>query len=88
MDSGAAEKKPVRVIIFHQPYTVLTAGDPRETEELAQTVDELMTSIAGKAVNADSARVAVLACLHMADRLRTLEREMKRMSDVLGSVVP
>ena len=35
-----------------------------------------MLSIAGKAPNADSTGIAVLACLHLADKLRTLEREL------------
>ena len=35
-----------------------------------------MLSIAGKVPNADTTRIAVLACLHLADRLRALEREM------------
>jgi cell division protein ZapA len=68
-------KKPVRVIIFHQPYTLL-ADDPIALEELADSVDQLMSSIAAKAPSADSLRVAVLACLHLADRLRSLEREI------------
>ena len=45
-------------------------------ETLGQTVDELMTSIAQRAGNMDSQRIAVLACLHLADRLRTAEREL------------
>ena len=53
------------------------AGDPREVEEVAASVDNLMLSIAAKAPNADSTRIAVLACLHLADRLRSLERERK-----------
>jgi len=35
-----------------------------------------MTEIAQRAGNADSNRIAVLACLHMADRLRAMEREL------------
>jgi cell division protein ZapA len=45
-------------------------------EEVAASVDELMLSIAAKAPNADSTRIAVLACLHLADRLRALERDL------------
>ena len=75
MQPAAPEKQPVRITIFNQSYTVLTAGDPSEIEELGQTLDELMTSIA-KSGNLDATRVAVLAGLHLADRLRTLEREL------------
>jgi cell division protein ZapA len=75
MDPPSPEKKPVRVTIFHQPYTLL-ASEPAVVEELADSVDQLMTSIALKAPSADSLRVAVLACLHLADRLRSLEGEI------------
>jgi cell division protein ZapA len=71
-----SEKQAVRVTILSRPYTLLAAGDPREVEEVAASVDELMLSIAAKAPNADSTRIAVLACLHLADKLRTLERDL------------
>jgi cell division protein ZapA len=73
MDS---ERKPVRVTILNQTYSLAATGEPGEIESLAQGVDELMTSIARKAGNMDSNRVAVLACLHMADKLRSMEREL------------
>ena len=76
MEGAPPEKQPVRVTILSRPYTLLAGGDPREVEELAAGVDALMLSIAGKVPNADSTRIAVLACLHLADRLRALEREM------------
>jgi cell division protein ZapA len=70
------EKQPVRVTILSRPYTLLATGDPREVEDLAREVDELMLSIAGRQPNADSTRIAVLACLHLADRLRGVERDL------------
>jgi cell division protein ZapA len=70
------EKRSVRVTILSQSYTLLTAGDPREVEEQAHNVDELMLSIAGKSPNADSTRIAVLACLHLADRLHSLQTDL------------
>jgi cell division protein ZapA len=73
---GVPEKQPVRVTILSRPYTLLTSGEPGEVEELAAQVDSLMLSIAGKIPNADSTRIAVLACVHLADKLRTLEREL------------
>ncbi len=76
MDSPDNRKQSVRLTIFNQAYTVSTAGDPRDTEELAQEIDELMSSIARRAGNLDATRTAVLACLHLADRLRVAEREL------------
>ncbi len=76
MESGGSDKKPLRVTIYNQTYTVRSAGDPREIEELARLVDDLMTDIAAKTRDADPSRVAVLACLHLADRLGLREREL------------
>jgi len=76
MQTNASEKQPVRVTILSRSYTLLASGDTREVEEVAASVNDLMLSIAGKAPNADSTRIAVLACLHLADKLRTLERDL------------
>ena len=70
------EKQTVRVSILNQTYTVSTAGDPRHTESLAREVDELMSAIARRAGNLDTARTAVLACLHLADQLSAVEKEL------------
>jgi cell division protein ZapA len=69
--------EPVRVTIFNQSYSLVATDDAAQVRELAQRVDELMSSIAARAGNIDSARTAVLACLHLADQLRTLERELE-----------
>jgi len=79
MDTGSPEKQPVKVTILSRPYTLLATGDPREVEEVAASVNDLMLSIAAKAPNADSTRIAVLACLHLADRLRSIESELSRV---------
>ena len=79
MDNGAPDRQQVRVTILSRPYTLLTSGDSAEVEAVADSVNELMLSIAAKAPNADSTRIAVLACLHLADRLRTLERDLNQL---------
>jgi cell division protein ZapA len=76
MESSTPDKQPVRVTILSRPYTLLATGDPREVEEVAASVNDLMLSIAAKAPNADSTRIAVLACMHLADRLRAMERDL------------
>lgn len=76
MDTPDTEKQVVRVTIFNQTYALSTSGDPQETMALAHDIDELMSSIARRAGNLDSARTAVLACLHLADRLRTAEKQL------------
>jgi cell division protein ZapA len=82
MDSGA-ERQTVRVNIYNQPYTLAVSGEPGDVEALAQSVDQLMIDIARQAGNAEGSRVAVLACLHLADRIRGLEQEL---SDYRSSV--
>jgi cell division protein ZapA len=72
----AAERKTVRVTIFNQTYSLAATGDAQEVQALAHSVDELMTGIAQRAGNMDANRIAVLACLHMADQLRSVEREL------------
>jgi cell division protein ZapA len=72
------EKQSVRVSIFNQSFTLLVEGDPAEIEDAANEVDELMHTIA-RSGNLDSMRVAMLACLHLQDRVRTLENEFKNL---------
>jgi cell division protein ZapA len=77
---STADKKPVRLQIFNQTYSLLVTGDPKDMEAAAEEVDELMTTIA-KAGNNDSTRIAVLACLHLQDRLHTLERDLEDLKN-------
>lgn len=80
-------KQPVRVTIFHQSYSLLAQGDPAELINASNVVDELMSSIAGKAPTADSTRIAVLACLHLADRLRRAEQDLASLKEKTESLV-
>ena len=77
--SSDAPKKSVRVTIFNQTYTLLATSESGEIESLAHTVDELMVYIAKQSGNVDTARIAVLACLHMADQMRQVERELTEL---------
>ena len=75
MDSGT-ERKTVRVTIFNQPYTLAVTDESGEVEALAQSVDQLMSDVALQAGNAEASQIAVLTCLHLADRLHSLEQEL------------
>jgi cell division protein ZapA len=79
------DRKTVRVTIYNQSYTLTVAGDPDEVESLARSVDTLMTEIAQRAGNVDGNRVAVLASLHLADRLRSIERELADLKEKVDS---
>ena len=68
--------EPVRVTIFNQSYSLLASEEPGRIEQLAQRIDDLMTSIAVRAGNVDATRAAVLACLHLADELDMRERQL------------
>ncbi len=85
MPAGSDDSKTVRVTIFNQAYSLGTTGDPAELEDVALAVDERMRSIAAKAGNIDTARVAVLACLHFADELRTLQNELSILKSRIDS---
>lgn len=74
-------KQPVRVHIFNQTYTLLAEGSPAEVEAVAQEIDELMVTIANRAGTGDSTRVAVLACLHLADKLRSSQAQLRLIED-------
>ena len=73
--------EPVRVTIFNQTYSLVASEKPGRIEELAHRIDELMSSIAARAGNVDSNRIAVLACLHLADQLESLERELAALKN-------
>ena len=79
MESPPPEKQTVRVTILNKPYTLRAAGRPGDIERMAAQVDDLMLAISSKAPNADSTHVAVLACLHLADKLTALERELQAL---------
>jgi cell division protein ZapA len=81
MESSTPEKQPVRVTILSRPYVLRTAGDPRELEQAAASVNDLMLTIADRAAISDPTHIAILACLHMADKLRILEREFSSLKE-------
>lgn len=81
---SATPKQPVRVTILSRPYTLRTAGDPAEVQELAASVNQLMLQIAERSPNADSTHIAVLACLHLADSLREAEKELGELKETVG----
>jgi cell division protein ZapA len=79
-------RQPVRVQIFNQSYSLLVDGDPNEAQEIAQQVDELVASIASRTSSSDSTRVAILACLHLADKLRAAEKQLQLFEDKSGQI--
>ncbi len=66
---------PVHVTIYGQNFTVVTGEEPERVEALAAEVDGLMRNIASRGV-VDSNRAAMLACLHLADQVKTLQSQL------------
>jgi cell division protein ZapA len=81
MDGSAPEKKPVRLTIFNQTFTLLVDGDPDELLRAANEVDELMSTIS-RSGNMDAVRVAILACLHLQDRVDSLREEVEKLRGI------
>ncbi len=79
-------RQPVRVQIFNQSYSLLVDGDPHDVEEIAHRIDELMFSISSRS-SGDATRVAVLACLHLADKLRAAEKRLQLFEDKSDRIV-
>lgn len=79
METGSKERRPVRVTIANQSFTLTTTGDDQEVLDLANRVDELISGIAARSTNSDPSRLAILACLHLADRNAAVERELNEV---------
>jgi cell division protein ZapA len=79
-------RQPVRVQIFNQNYSLMVDSDPREVQEIAREIDDLMASIASRNASVDSTRVAVLACLHLADKLHAAEKQLQLFEDKSGRI--
>ena len=71
------DKTPVRLTIYNQTFT-LRATDPQRLQQAANQVDELMSAIA-KSGNMDTSRAAILACLHLQDRIHSLESDLEKL---------
>ena len=87
------DKKSVRLTIYNQTFSLRVTGDPEELVRAANDVDELMTTIA-RSGNMDATRVAILACLHLQDKVDSLQSELdglrgrsRELAGLLDSIV-
>jgi len=74
------------VTLYGQSFTVLTEEDPRELESLARELDALLSSIASRSGVGDATRVALLACLHLADENRRTRARLSGLGELLAGV--
>ena len=70
----SANASSVRVEIFDQGYN-LRGTDPEYILKLAEYVDSKMRAVAEQTHTVDSARLAVLAALNIADEFHLLKRQ-------------
>jgi cell division protein ZapA len=71
---GGRAPGPVAVTIYGQVYSLRSDEDPAHLEDLATLVDAQMREVAERTRTADTAKLAVLAALNLADQLRRAER--------------
>ena len=78
-------RQSVRVHIFNQSYTLLADGDAAEVQEIAHQIDGFDDDHRSRTSSGDATRVAVLACLHLADQLRAAEKKLRSFEDEIGA---
>lgn len=66
-----------QVEIFGTVYPVRGHDDPKYLQELAATVDRTMRDIAGQVATVDTAKIAILAALNLADELLRAKRSQE-----------
>lgn len=71
MDADLSTEPPstTAIEIFGDVYRVLGNEDPQRLQELAELVDRKMRDVAQHVNTADTARIAILAALNLADEL-------------------
>lgn len=80
MSSAAdSSKRTYRVRIFQQTYSVVSSASEAEFQLIADHVDQLMHTIASRSGSTDGTRAAVMAAMHLADRLRQAEKRLESM---------
>lgn len=84
MQPGVTDKKPVKITVAGQAFTVLVPGDPADVLRLASEIDEIMSRIVAHSGHIDSMRAAILTCMHLADRAHNLERELEDIRRRIG----
>ncbi|MCC6265754.1 MAG: cell division protein ZapA [Bryobacterales bacterium] len=79
--SAAADssKRTYKVRIFQQTYSVVSSASEAEFQAIADHVDQLMHTIASRSGSTDGTRAAVMAAMHLADRLRQAEKRLESM---------
>lgn len=73
----AADRGTVQVEIFGSSYAVRGEQDGDHLQQIASLVDRSMREIAAHLPGGDTARIAILAALNLADELVRLQRQQE-----------
>ncbi|MDP8248326.1 MAG: cell division protein ZapA [Candidatus Tritonobacter lacicola] len=73
----------IKVTIFGREYPIAAEGDGSSVEEVASFVDNKMNELSREVEGLPSGRVAVLACLNIAEELLCLRRIEKKRRKAL-----
>jgi cell division protein ZapA (FtsZ GTPase activity inhibitor) len=78
MSSAAnSSKRTYKVRIFQQTYSIVSSANEAEFQLIADHVDQLMHTIASRSGSTDGTRAAVMAAMHLADRLHQAEKRLE-----------
>jgi cell division protein ZapA (FtsZ GTPase activity inhibitor) len=75
-----SRKQTYKVRIFNQTYSITSSASEAEFQQIADYVDHLMHTIASRSGSADSTRAAVMAAMHLADKLRQSEQRLQALA--------
>lgn len=75
-----SRKQTYKVRIFNQTYSISSSASEAEFQQIADYVDHLMHTIASRSGSADSTRAAVMAAMHLADKLRQSEQRLQTLA--------
>lgn len=80
--------KVIDIEIYGQKYRIRVKGeeDEKYISHLTSYVDQKMREVAVKSKSADSAKIAVLAALNIADEYFLTQKKLDEMCEVLGQM--
>ena len=78
------EAKSYKVSILDEQYALLSDESEEKVQTLAEYVDKTMRVIADAAQGATHKKIAVLAALQFASKLRLLEEQMQQLESAQG----
>jgi cell division protein ZapA len=88
-ESGARKARPeaTEIEIFGAVYRVRSEDDDAHMQELAGLVDRKMREIAGQVTTVDTAKIAVMTALNLADELFQCRKGQEKERKELGEKV-